>query len=524
MNFRFISSIAFMDTYSGGLVNSAIRRIKDISETEIYSESDFLITYINPFTKSAVIESFYRERYKLKESVKFINFYDLLEGIYYEKNQYWFNDINYSIFEIIETSFFSAISVDKTNVIFSESPLKNDFRTKIKMNNVYNLFFVHSTHSKIIDSKIPWYSRPYKAAAYSIPLRSKNTGVVFFNPIQLEEVKNIEGEKSNYFLCPHYSATIVAQQVERKRKVVYVGRIDLDGKKIELMLNSFSRVNLNIDFEIYGDCQNPIEKEEFKELLNKYNAISKGNIKYCGYTNNPSEVFASAELSICLSKFEGFGLSILESLTQGTPVLSSNVSYGPKYLLSDGSGILSEDDSEKIAFEIEQYFLNKKFDQMSKKAVIKANEFKKGNVIERFLEIIQKTIEFSPLVRKEYLYNLESSMRNKYFTFKLTSNISDGFFSIRYFLEKDDVPKKISSQIIGGSAVIKINIHLLENHCFDFIISEFGFSKRILCTDKSIKTQRLIGFIDNNRSENLMFNKLKKKSHFSLLRNMIKKN
>src|SRR5699024_7254587 len=40
--------------------------------------------------------------------------------------------------------------------------------------------------------------------------------------------------------------------------------------------------------------------------------------------------------SVLTSEYEGFGLVITESMTEGTPVVSYNIKYGPNEIITDG--------------------------------------------------------------------------------------------------------------------------------------------------------------------------------------------
>ncbi|SIP98266.1 Glycosyl transferases group 1 [Paracoccus thiocyanatus] len=55
-----------------------------------------------------------------------------------------------------------------------------------------------------------------------------------------------------------------------------------------------------------------------------------------GYTDDVGAVFSSARLAIYPTLTEGFGLSILEALTHGCPVVSYDVDFGPREMIFPG--------------------------------------------------------------------------------------------------------------------------------------------------------------------------------------------
>ncbi|MGY5385556.1 glycosyltransferase, partial [Staphylococcus haemolyticus] len=71
------------------------------------------------------------------------------------------------------------------------------------------------------------------------------------------------------------------------------------------------------------------------------------NIILHGFSNEIESALQEACLKIFTSKKEGFALSILESLSKGTPVISYDVDYGPNEMIENGkNGYLIEEGNE----------------------------------------------------------------------------------------------------------------------------------------------------------------------------------
>ena len=61
------------------------------------------------------------------------------------------------------------------------------------------------------------------------------------------------------------------------------------------------------------------------------------------YTTDLAEIYGKSLFTILSSRYEGFGLVILESMYQSTPVISYDVPFGPKDIIDNGvDGILVE--------------------------------------------------------------------------------------------------------------------------------------------------------------------------------------
>ena len=85
--------------------------------------------------------------------------------------------------------------------------------------------------------------------------------------------------------------------------------------------------------------------KNINKLIKEYNL--EKNIILHGFSNEIESALQEACLKIFTSKKEGFALSILESLSKGTPVISYDVDYGPNEMIENGkNGYLIEEGNE----------------------------------------------------------------------------------------------------------------------------------------------------------------------------------
>lgn len=93
--------------------------------------------------------------------------------------------------------------------------------------------------------------------------------------------------------------------------------------KLIKIFNSFIQNNPSLDIEmiIFGNILRVLEDEVNTEIEK-----SDNKIRYIGIINNEElcELYKNATFSCFISKYEGFGFPIAESLWNGTPVLTSN--------------------------------------------------------------------------------------------------------------------------------------------------------------------------------------------------------
>lgn len=115
--------------------------------------------------------------------------------------------------------------------------------------------------------------------------------------------------------------------------------------------------------------------------LEKY--ISKNGledkVKFLGYVDKLEEIFAIADFSLFISKREGLGLSGLEAMASGLPIISSNVGGIKDYTKDNYSGKVIE--NPKDVTEVRQAIQDvlsytvEKFDKISKYNKEKSHEY-----------------------------------------------------------------------------------------------------------------------------------------------------
>lgn len=96
------------------------------------------------------------------------------------------------------------------------------------------------------------------------------------------------------------------------------------------------------------------DENELRKVV-KDNGL-ENNVHFMGYTHNISEILASSDFSVFLSRREGLGLAGLESMAAGLPLISSYVNGIKDYTEDNITGFTIEDplDINKIAYSIEK--------------------------------------------------------------------------------------------------------------------------------------------------------------------------
>lgn len=118
-----------------------------------------------------------------------------------------------------------------------------------------------------------------------------------------------------------------------KKNALFVGRLDRYLKGLDYLIEIIERVaalDLEVYFTIVGDgpdrkwLQDKIEKSKISKRVN-----------IVGKTNNVYQYYSEASVLLQTSRFEGFGMTIVEAMSCGVPVVSFH-NNGPDEIIRDG--------------------------------------------------------------------------------------------------------------------------------------------------------------------------------------------
>ena len=127
--------------------------------------------------------------------------------------------------------------------------------------------------------------------------------------------------------------------VKRENIVLAVGRLE-EEKRFDLLLRAWKSIESNHNnwkLRIVG------KGKKEKQLKSLMNTLQLKNVEFAGYKSDVDEEFRKASVFVCSSKFEGFGMAILEAQANEIPVVSFDCPYGPIELIkNDETGILIE--------------------------------------------------------------------------------------------------------------------------------------------------------------------------------------
>ena len=203
--------------------------------------------------------------------------------------------------------------------------------------------------------------------------KDKNTSkyVVINNGINLEKFNyadalstvNNEGEKY---------ITMVSRFVASKDQATLIRAIPLIKRD-------------GLIFIFVGDGEN---KEEMEQLASKLNVKEK--CRFLGNRNDVADIIAQSYIGVQSSHWEGFGLTAVEFMASGKPIIASDVE-GLKDVVKDAGIIFKPGDEYSLAKKIENLLDNScYYNLVAKKCRERAALFDIRNTVAAYLDLYKK--------------------------------------------------------------------------------------------------------------------------------------
>lgn len=163
---------------------------------------------------------------------------------------------------------------------------------------------------------------------------------------ELEDLKKIvPRDKWKYItVIPHSTPQkdiVIPLNSRPKNKFISLGRLE-PVKRVDIMIRAFKAVveyDSSAVLDIYGQGS---EYESLIKLTKKLNL--EKNINFFGFTNSVNLAYQSHTALLFTSAYEGFGMTLMESLSNGTPSIAFDIKYGPRDIITSGKdGYLLKD-------------------------------------------------------------------------------------------------------------------------------------------------------------------------------------
>ena len=165
-----------------------------------------------------------------------------------------------------------------------------------------------------------------------------------------------------------------------------VGRFSHRHKGFDLLIKAFhifAQHHSDWTLDIVGEG---VEKELYISLIQKYNLEDRVFIH--PFTKNIQDYYSKAQVYVLSSRWEGFGLVLVEAMAHGLPIVSSDLPTS-KEIMGDFGLYFKNDDIKALAdCLVEATHIN--WEKKSKEAIEIANRFGVDQIIEKWKQVIDQ--------------------------------------------------------------------------------------------------------------------------------------
>lgn len=164
-----------------------------------------------------------------------------------------------------------------------------------------------------------------------------------------------------------------------------VGRFSHQHKGFDLLIEAFhlfSQKNQEWTLDIVGEG---VEENLYKELIQKYSLENRVTIH--PFTNQIQAYYSNAQVYVLSSRWEGFGLVLVEAMAHGLPVVSSDLPTS-KEIMGDFGLYFKNGDVTDLAERLEEA-THIDWSKKSQEAFNIAKRFDINNIISRWKALIE---------------------------------------------------------------------------------------------------------------------------------------
>ena len=261
----------------------------------------------------------------------------------------------------------------KVKLIFREATCYSRVETKTIKNRMRVFTRYNFAASKIIaisEGVKEDLSKNYKV--------KKNKIVTVYNPIDLEYVTKM-------------SKLPIEDKIFNKikgKKIINVARLEY-AKQQKVLLEAFkiaqNKLKEPVSLILLGRGS---MEQELKDYVKTENIQ---NVYFLGFKENPFQYMKKCDLFVLSSRSEGFGNVITESMSVGTPVVSTSCPSGPSEILKDGEygELVDVGDVENLSKKIVNILENNtKRKKLINKGLERVKDFNVKYIVKQYEKVI----------------------------------------------------------------------------------------------------------------------------------------
>ena len=172
------------------------------------------------------------------------------------------------------------------------------------------------------------------------------------------------------------------------KKFIGVGRFSHKHKGFDILLRAFAKYCEKHDdgweLEIVGEGP---EQQMYEDIIKDNNIGHR--VKISPFTNNIQKHYANASVYVLSSRWEGFGLVLIEAMSHGLPIISSSLPVTQELLAhTDTSLFFESEDVNDLVTKMEQIVYGNNWGKMNEKAQDYYKRFNIDHIISKWEQIV----------------------------------------------------------------------------------------------------------------------------------------
>ena len=208
-----------------------------------------------------------------------------------------------------------------------------------------------------------------------------------------EEVLLYRGSETNIHVIPNvidpdlvsFKGSAIKHRISNGAQLVHVGRI-VRQKRHDRLLRIAQELKMrgvHFQLDLIGD--GPL-RHDMSTMCRKMEL--QESVIFRGYQDNPFIWIRNADVMLLTSDYEGMPMVLIEALTLGTPVVSTDVEFGPREIIKNGvNGFITPKDDVEAFVSCVITVLNEK-KVFSERARMSSSRFYVQNHIKRYLRVM----------------------------------------------------------------------------------------------------------------------------------------
>ncbi len=243
---------------------------------------------------------------------------------------------------------------------------------------------------QFIFTHIPWLDR--KISQHLLKMLKRCEKVVVLTHKDAACWKGYDNIEVIHNVVTNYPEKIT-DVADRPKRIIAVGRLD-EQKGFDLLIQSWQLIaarHPDWQLVVYGHGG---DLQKLQQQLEKAGLTS--SMTFAGATDNIYKEYQDSAFYVMSSRYEGWGLVLVEAMSCGLPCVSFDCPYGPSDIIRDGEdGFLVENGNiQQLAEKMELLINNKELrERLGVRARLNAARFTSDNIMPQWTKLFETIVQ-----------------------------------------------------------------------------------------------------------------------------------